>query len=150
MAESEYSDGKVDDKSESVHQQSTLLGKPTTDVVNLKKHGKEGVTMIDRDTIFGNKFILEEDGGNYTREESIVRYREWFKKKIKKDPEFRKAVHNLTGEKLGCWCKPKPCHGDVILEYLRGQMEISPETWDSDEDEWIQTEITAFHPSKNE
>ena len=146
MAESEHSGEKVNDKSESDHQQSTLLGKPTTEVVNVKKHGKEGVTMIDRDTIFGNKFVLEEDGGSYTREESVERYREWFKKKIKKDSEFRKAVHNLSGEKLGCWCKPKSCHGDVILEYLRGQMEISPETGDFDDNEWIQTEITDFHP----
>lgn len=147
MAESEHSGGKVDDKSESGHQQSTLLGNPTTEVVNVKKHGKEGVTMIDRDTIFGNKFILEEDGGSFTREESIDRYREWFKKKIKRDSDFRKSVHNLTGEKLGCWCKPKPCHGDVILEYLRGQMEIKPEGWNFDEEEFTQTEITDFlHP----
>jgi len=148
MAGSEYSGGKVNKKSGSDHQQSTLLGNPTTEIVNVQKHGKERVTMIDRDTVFGNKFVLEEDGGSYTREESIEKYREWFKEKIKKDPEFRKAVHDLTGEKLGCWCKPKPCHGDVILEYLRGQMEIEPEGWGFYEDELIQTEITDFLTSE--
>ena len=25
---------------------------------------------------------------------------------------------SLRGKKLGCWCKPDPCHGDVIIDYL--------------------------------
>lgn len=25
----------------------------------------------------------------------------------------------LEGRALGCWCSPLPCHGDVLLEYLR-------------------------------
>jgi hypothetical protein len=80
--------------------------------------------MIDRDTQFGNPFRLEEDGGEYTRGESVEKYENWFKRKIKNDPDFRKAVDDLQGETLGCWCKPKTCHGDVILAYLRGHLEI--------------------------
>lgn len=104
--------------------QSTLTGEPTTELVNISRHGKEGVRMIDRDTRFGNPFRLEEDGGEYTREESVEAYREWFQDKIESDPKFRDAVENLRGKTLGCWCKPKPCHGDVILEYLRGRMDV--------------------------
>jgi len=82
--------------------------------------------MIDRDTPFGNPFKLKKDGGEYTREGSIEEYREWFKNKIQSDEEFREQVEELRGETLGCWCRPKACHGDVILEYLRGEMDISP------------------------
>jgi len=104
--------------------QSTLTGDPKTELVNVSRYGKEGVTMIDRNTKFGNPFRLKEDGGEYTREESVEAYREWFKEKIRTDPKFRESVEELKGETLGCWCKPKKCHGDVILAYLRGHMDF--------------------------
>lgn len=28
------------------------------------------------------------------------------------------AVRELTGKTLGCWCKPKPCHVDIIADYV--------------------------------
>ena len=27
-----------------------------------------------------------------------------------------RAKVELRGKTLGCWCAPKPCHGDVLLE----------------------------------
>ena len=104
--------------------QSTLTGDPKTELVNVSRHGKEGVCMIDRDTEFGNPFRLKKDGGDYTREESVEAYREWFTEKVQSDPEFQESVDSLRGETLGCWCKPKQCHGDVILDYLRGNMDL--------------------------
>ncbi len=104
--------------------QSTLTGEPKTELVNVSRHGKEGVRMVDRNTQFGNPFRLENHGGDYTREESVAQYEKWFKNKIQSDPEFREAVEDLRGETLGCWCKPKACHGDVILGYLRGNLEV--------------------------
>lgn len=105
--------------------QSTLTGEPKTELVNVSRHGKDGVRMIDRDTRFGNQFRLKEDGGEYTREESVAQYESWFKEKVQSDDDFRAAVEELRGETLGCWCKPKPCHGDVILAYLRGNLDVN-------------------------
>jgi hypothetical protein len=104
---------------------------PETDLVNMGSHGREGVTPIDRSTRFGNPFRLEKDGGGYTREGSIEAYRVWFTEQLE-DNEFREAVEDLRGETLGCWCKPKACHGDVLLEYLEtGEVDV-PETAPSD------------------
>ncbi|MFB6194038.1 MAG: DUF4326 domain-containing protein [Halobaculum sp.] len=104
--------------------QSTLTGGPRTTLVNVSRHGRDGVVMIDRTTQFGNPFKLEEDGGEYNRDASVEKYREWFVRKMQTDPAFREAVNGLEGETLGCWCKPKRCHGDVLLAYLRGELEI--------------------------
>lgn len=104
--------------------QSTLTGEPKTELVNVERHGRENVCMIDRNTKFGNPFRLKKDGGEYTREESVRKYKQWFKKKMKSDPEFKQSVENLRGETLGCWCKPKDCHGDIILAYLRGNLQM--------------------------
>lgn len=99
-------------------EQTTLAGNIKTKVVNMNGEYGDDVVRIDRSTQFGNKFRLKKDGGEYSREESIQAYRKWFLNKIKSDVNFRKSVEELRGETLGCWCKPQPCHGDVIVEYL--------------------------------
>jgi len=100
-------------------EQATLTGESATELVNVKHHGRDGVRMIGRSTRFGNPFKMKKDGGEYTREGCVQAYREWFHEKVENDPEFRQAVKDLRGETLGCYCKPKACHGDVIVEYLR-------------------------------
>jgi hypothetical protein len=36
---------------------------------------------------------------------------------IKNKPELLKLIPvELKGKSLGCWCKPLPCHGDVLAE----------------------------------
>lgn len=60
-----------------------------------------------------------------TREEAIAKYREWFEHARLNDV----AVHNMLNKmckahragidmNLVCYCAPKPCHGDVIKEYI--------------------------------
>lgn len=61
---------------------------------------------------FGNPF------SKHTREENIKLFKRYFYARLKTDPTFKRRVHELKGKKLGCFCKPKPCHGDVIADYL--------------------------------
>jgi hypothetical protein len=42
----------------------------------------------------------------------------WFLERVENEPEFREAVEAVRGRDLGCWCAPRACHGDVILEWL--------------------------------
>lgn len=102
--------------------QMTLGGNEVTELVNVLKHGRDGVRMIGRSTQFGNPFRMKKDGGDYTRDGCVAAYREWFCEKIDSDEEFRTAVEELRGETLGCYCSPKACHGDVILAHLRGNL----------------------------
>jgi Schitoviridae RNA polymerase len=47
------------------------------------------------------------------REEVVRKHREW----IVTQPELcRQAPIELKDKKLGCFCKPKPCHGDTLAE----------------------------------
>ena len=69
---------------------------------------------IGRGSIWGNPFRMVWDG---TRAEVIEKYRKW----IIKQPELMAQLHTLKGRTLGCHCKPKACHGDVLvalLEYI--------------------------------
>ena len=72
---------------------------------------------ITRNGPFGNPFKIGEDG---TREDVIEIYRVWFTVQVRSDAVFRSQVRALAGMRLGCVCKPQPCHGDVIVEYLVG------------------------------
>jgi len=83
-------------------------------VVNLKLKEKYDV-YIGRGSPFGNPFKIGVDGD---REQVITKYRDYFYNRIKNDAVFRQQVKQLKGKILGCFCKPLPCHGDVIVEYL--------------------------------
>lgn len=60
-------------------------------------------------TKWGNPFVLGKDG---TRKEVIDKYREW----ISTQKDLLNDLKELKGEKLGCWCSPKLCHGHVLAE----------------------------------
>jgi hypothetical protein len=63
---------------------------------------------------FGNPFHVDA----YGRKKCIAMYEHYFHKRIHDEPEFRKAVLSLRGKRLGCFCKPLDCHGDIIKEWL--------------------------------
>ncbi len=67
---------------------------------------------------FGNPFPLK---WGDSRGSTIERYRAYFLKRIENDKEFRRRVLELKGKRLYCFCKPHPCHGDVIAEWLNSQ-----------------------------
>lgn len=82
-------------------------------VVNINL-GQEFDVYIGRGSKFGNKHRISR---YCTREQAIARYKVDFYKKLE-DPKFKRAVLKLQGKRLGCFCWPKPCHGNVIVEYL--------------------------------
>jgi len=92
----------------------------TTELVNIRDTPDELIdAYIDRRSEYGNPFKMEKDGGEYTREGCIDAYREWFYADEQADLRDR-AREELKGKTLGCWCAPKPCHGDVIVGFLEG------------------------------
>lgn len=69
---------------------------------------------------FGSPFPITEGS---SREESIRKYKDYFYDRIRKDPDFKSSVEALRGKTLGCFCKPKACHGDIIADYLNNKRE---------------------------
>ena len=80
-------------------------------VVNKRKECFD--VYIGRGSIWGNPFEIGKDG---TREEVIAKYKEYILAK----PELLARLPELKDKILGCYCKPKPCHGDVLIELLKG------------------------------
>jgi hypothetical protein len=60
-------------------------------------------------SIWANPFKIGKDG---TREQVISAYRTH----LIASPMLLAALPELKGKRLGCWCRPLPCHGDVLAE----------------------------------
>ena len=66
---------------------------------------------IGRGSVYGNPFII---GVHGTRKECIDQY----KQLLVDNKNLTKEINKLEGKILGCHCKPKDCHGDVICDIL--------------------------------
>jgi hypothetical protein len=49
-----------------------------------------------------------------TRGASRAQVIEAFETWIVRQPQRMARIGELRGKVLGCWCKPKPCHGDTL------------------------------------
>jgi len=65
---------------------------------------------IGRPSKWGNPFIIGKDGNRY---EVIEKYRKWI---MTQPDKLSEIVDELCGKDLSCYCSPKACHGDILLE----------------------------------
>ena len=66
---------------------------------------------IGRPSEWGNPYVIGPDG---TREEVIDKYERYLK--IFRPDLIIRAKVELKDKRLGCFCKPLPCHGDILAE----------------------------------
>lgn len=88
----------------------------TQRVVHCKKDSYD--VYCGRPSIWGNPFEIAKDG---TREEVIAKYKAW----IVDQPELMAKLPELKGKILACWCAPRSCHADVLLELANLDSDVS-------------------------
>lgn len=86
-----------------------LLWYSMTKIVHCKKEAYD--VYIGRPSKWGNPFTIGVDGN---REEVIEKYKQW----IEHQQHLMDALPELKDKTLGCWCSPKSCHGDVLIELI--------------------------------
>lgn len=100
---------------------SLLWDEPETRLVNIKTGAAYDVYIgRGRGSIWENEYthLTTKTLAKYrvrTREEAIECYRQ----DILKRPDLLSRLHELKGKTLGCWCLPKACHGQVLIELIR-------------------------------
>lgn len=82
-------------------------------VVNINTGEHE--VYIGRPSRWGNPFKIGIDG---TRMEVIRKYKEWL---LNNEELMNDIMKKLDGKILGCHCKPKRCHGDVLVEVIEAK-----------------------------
>lgn len=90
---------------------------------------KTNQVWVDRRSPLGNPYPMADKNDDQERTDVIAKYRAWLWERMKGNTmqmnelrrllDLEKKYGNVT---LICWCKPKPCHGDIIvcaLEWLK-------------------------------
>lgn len=81
-------------------------------VVNLKNSsydvyiGRENKTYNLPHSKWANPYNLKD----YSLEDSLKLYEEYIR-----TSNLYNSLDELKDQTLGCWCKPKKCHGDVLI-----------------------------------
>ena len=77
-------------------------------VVHCKKQHFD--IYIGRPSKWGNPYEIGKDGD---RQQVIDKFRNYIL-----NSELLYDIMELDGKILGCWCSPKACHGDVLVEII--------------------------------
>lgn len=85
-----------------------------TTVVHWQEEESDIYIGRGQDSKWGNPFShLKHSAAEFPaddRAHAIALYDVW----IRKQPELMAALPELKGKRLGCWCAPLACHGDVL------------------------------------
>jgi hypothetical protein len=85
-----------------------LNAEPLGDAVYIgRRSARRGLAGSD----FANPYQIPRDG---TRVQVIEQYRRW----LSKQPNLLRRLRELRGHRLACYCRPLPCHGDVLSEFV--------------------------------
>lgn len=94
-----------------------------TTVINIKQapKGWENDTQFvyigragrGHDGYFGNPYRIQE---GQDRGSTLDKYTKYLVRRVSIDTEFYERVKELSGKTLVCFCKPNPCHGDILAE----------------------------------
>jgi hypothetical protein len=93
-------------------------------VVNKYKDGYD--IYIGRGSVWGNDYShLPETKASHkveTRDEAVDAYRNQLWDSIRSGTITVEMLKSLHGKRLGCFCKPKSCHGDIIVKAVEWAM----------------------------
>src|SRR6266700_4878504 len=94
-------------------------------VLNKRKLGiPAGSIYIGRGSKWGNPFRIGPDGD---RAIVIAKYERW----LRDQHHLLRALDELRGHDLVCWCAPAACHGDLLLRLANATREERIAWWRS-------------------
>lgn len=93
-----------------------------TTVVNIRKDqydiyiGRVVSRRMIEASLWGNRNRINRD---CDRDEAIRRYEHDLRLEFRRNPEnLNHRLDELRGKRLGCWCAPGACHGDVLARVV--------------------------------
>lgn len=81
---------------------------------------------IGRGSKWGNPYVLGRDGD---REEVCQKYKEYILDQIYCGDMSAYDLAELAGKPLVCFCAPKQCHGDTLVELSDQALQAIEEHW---------------------
>lgn len=92
-------------------------------VLNKHHHGMpDDAVYIGRGSKWGNPFRIGPDGD---RAAVIARHEAW----LRDQHDLLRALDELRGRDLVCFCAPLPCHGDLLLRLANADRAVRIAWW---------------------
>lgn len=92
------------------------------EVVNINKYEGDDYIYIGRPSLFGNPYTSKDSKiAEYkvdSKKEAIACYKEYILENINILDELIRQLKEKGYNKIGCFCKPSGCHGDVLKELI--------------------------------
>ena len=98
----------------SIHPPSPLSDPQVFNIATRKPDGSDNI-FIGRPSTFGNIFTVSE----YGREKAIELFEDYLF-----NSGLIEQIGQLKGKNLICFCKPKKCHGDILLKLANSKLNI--------------------------
>lgn len=96
------------------------IPEPSTRVVNKYKEPYD--VYIGRGSVWGNPYshllVSKAEFHVPTREIAIAMYEQYIRQRLHQEPDLYLQLLELKGKTLGCFCKPKACHGDILIKLI--------------------------------
>ena len=70
---------------------------------------------------WGNPFKAKK-ANKHSLSKCLKRYEDY----VRNSPDLFNALMELEGKELGCWCKPFPCHGDILIKLFKERQCTDP------------------------
>jgi hypothetical protein len=98
-------------------------------VVNVRRERPAGMIYVGRacagfaGSVLGNPYHRRPEDA---RGSTLADYRQWLREQYRAGGSVRQELERLAdmAERrdtvLGCWCKPAPCHADIVAEAVEG------------------------------
>ena len=91
-------------------------------VLNKRSDAEACATYIGRGSKWGNPFRTGPDGDRAT---VVEKHERW----LRGQHQLLRALDELRGQNLMCYCAPLACHGDVLLKLANGSREDRVRWW---------------------
>lgn len=90
--------------------------------VNINKYDLEDYIYIGRPSKYGSPFSSKNkniaDFQVDNKSESMLKCEEFFNQNPQIIDDLIQELKEKNFFKLGCFCAPKPCHGDILIELI--------------------------------
>ena len=112
----------------------SLFDQPLTELVNIGKETPSHLSIsqrvqlwlkqsdrnvyIGRGSDWGNPYSHLPVSAAVYKTETVEEAIECYRKYLLTRPDLLSRIHEFQGKRLGCWCYPKQCHGNVLLELI--------------------------------
>lgn len=101
---------------------------------------------IGRGSMWGNPYVMA-NKSDVERHRVIQLYKLHLNKQIESGDITRADLESLRGKRLGCFCKPKSCHGDYLAEIVNNLTQEQTMPGRIEEFQGVHRFLSNFAPS---